>query len=85
MFLLAGAVVEGVWLATLVSAIRRTDLKDADRIVWTVVLCTLNFLGAVLYWNLAPRPPSRSRAGDLEAERKLKDRFNARASGGPSR
>ncbi len=44
-----------VWLTPLVSHRRRTGLPDTDRIVWTIVLCTLNILGMILYWTIAPR------------------------------
>jgi hypothetical protein len=63
-----------LWLGTLVSHLRRTDLSDTDRIVWTIVLCTLNVLGMVLYWFLAPAGESRVRT---EAE--LKEYFNSRS------
>lgn len=64
-----------LWLVTLVSHLRRTDLADVDRIVWTIVLCTLNVLGMVLYWCLAPAGNSRVRT---EAE--LKEYFNSRSN-----
>ena len=63
-----------LWLLTLISHIRRDDLSDSDRIVWTIILCTLNILGMVLYWFLAP-------AGKYHAksEAELKEYFNSRS------
>jgi len=55
-----------VWIGVLVYHLRRTDLSDTDRIVWTVVLCTLNLLGVLLYAIIAPHP---------ESEAELKERF----------
>jgi membrane protein implicated in regulation of membrane protease activity len=63
-----------LWLITLVYHIRRTDLSDSDRIVWTVVLCTLNILGVILYWVMAPAGESRVRT-----EKELKEHFNSRS------
>ena len=62
-----------LWLVTLVSHIRRTDLTDTDRIVWTIILCTLNVLGMALYWCLAPAGKSQVRT-----EKELKEYFNSR-------
>lgn len=64
------------WLLTLISFLKRTDLSDTDRIVWTIVLCTLSVLGMLLYWFLAPaglEGPNRART-----EQELKDYFNSR-------
>jgi hypothetical protein len=63
-----------LWLITLVSHLRRTDLSDSDRIVWTVVLCTLNVLGMALYWILAPAGESK-----IKTEAELKEYFNSRS------
>ena len=60
-----------VWIGVLIHHLRRTDLSDTDRIVWTIVLCTLNLLGVVLYLVIAPHPDSR-----IESEAELKARFN---------
>ncbi|MEI6562657.1 MAG: PLDc N-terminal domain-containing protein [Verrucomicrobiota bacterium] len=46
-----------LWLLTLISLLRRQDMKDVDKIVWTIVLCALSFLGMVLYWFIAPPKP----------------------------
>jgi hypothetical protein len=71
-FLVSLAVGFVLWLVTLVSHLRRTDLCDSDRIVWTVVLCTLNILGMILYWVLAPAGESR-----VKSEEELKEYFNS--------
>lgn len=60
-----------VWLLTLISVIRSRDMKDADRIIWVVILCTLNVLGLLLYWIIAPSNRVRS-------DRELKEYFNSR-------
>jgi hypothetical protein len=60
-----------VWIAVLVSHLRRKDCSDTDRIVWTIVLCTLNIVGVALYFFIGP-------AGDARVltEQELKDKFN---------
>lgn len=63
-----------VWLSALVSLLRRRDLEPADRIVWTIVVCTTNVLGALLYWFLAPGKPGSPSRPRTDAE--LKDYFN---------
>jgi Phospholipase_D-nuclease N-terminal len=74
-FLLGLALVGFVlWLVTLVSHLRRVDLSDSDRIVWTVVLCTLNVLGMILYWIYAPAGEARPRT-----EKELQEHFNSRS------
>lgn len=60
-----------VWIGVLVHHLRRSDLSDTDRIVWTIVLCTLNLLGVVLYLAIAPQSDYR-----VESEAELKERFN---------
>jgi tetratricopeptide (TPR) repeat protein len=45
--------------------------RDTDKIIWTIVLCTLNILGVVLYWILAPAGRDR-----VLSEQELKDKFN---------
>jgi hypothetical protein len=65
-----------LWLATLVSFLKRTDMKDVDRIVWAIVLCVLNVLGMLLYWFLAPVAPG-SRTG-ARSDKELKEYFNSR-------
>ena len=50
-------------------------MKDVDKIVWTIVVCTLNVLGMVLYWFMAPKEPNSS----ARSEKELKDYFNSRA------
>lgn len=70
MFLLIAGLL--LWFWTLVSVLGNKEMKDADRIVWIIVLCTLNIPGMVLYWFLAPSAhPARS-------EKELKDYFNSR-------
>jgi len=60
-----------IWIIALVSHLRRTDYTDTDKILWTIVLCTLNILWVILYWFFAPR-------GDdgVLSEQELKDKFN---------
>jgi len=64
-----------LWLGTLILFLRRTDMKLPDRVVWVVILCTLNFLGAVLYWFLAPANPNISDLGDAPPLAKDPDDF----------
>ena len=60
-----------IWIIALVSHLRRTDYSDTDKIIWTIVLCTLNILGVILYWIFAPAGQDR-----VLTEQELKDRFN---------
>ena len=64
-----------LWLLTVISLLKRQDMKEVDKIVWVIVLCALNILGATLYWFLAPGKESLSRA---RTEKELKDYFNSR-------
>jgi len=61
-----------IWIAVLTSHIRRTDCSDTDKIVWTVILCTLNILGVVLYLFMGPS----SEETRVLSEQELKDKFN---------
>ena len=65
-----------VWLFTLIGLLKRQDLKDAEKLIWTVVLCTLNVVGLLLYWFMAPaeKNPPRPRS-----DKELKEHFNRRA------
>ena len=65
-----------LWLIELVSLLKRQDIKDVDKIVWTIVLCTLNVLGLLLYWFMAP---GGKKGGGARSEKELKDYFNSRA------
>lgn len=70
-----------IWLFELITHLRRTDLSDTDRIVWTIVLCTLNILGVVLYRLYAPNARKEDIAAKrrrylVESEAELKARFN---------
>jgi len=71
LFYAAGAIGFIVWLIVLVSHLRRTDYSDTDKIIWTIVLCTLNILGVILYWIFAPVGEHR-----VLTEQELKERFN---------
>ena len=61
-----------IWIVVLISHIRRTDCSDTDKIVWTVILCTLNILGVVLYLSMGPS----SEETRVLSEQELKDKFN---------
>ena len=63
-----------LWAYTLISAIRHQAMKDADRIIWVIVLCLTHVVGMVLYWIFAPGDTSRPRT-----DQELKDYFNKRA------
>ena len=41
------------WLAVLIAHLNSNDLDPTDKICWTVVLCTLNILGLILYFICA--------------------------------
>jgi len=60
-----------IWIIALISHLRRTDYSDTDKIIWTIVLCTLNILGVILYWLFAP-----SGQDQVLSEQELKDKFN---------
>ena len=64
-----------VWLLGLIELLKRQDMKDVDKIVWTVVLCTLNILGLLLYLFMAPSEKGSRR---VRSEKELKDYFNSR-------
>ncbi|MBN8711690.1 MAG: hypothetical protein BGO12_01155 [Verrucomicrobia bacterium 61-8] len=60
-----------IWIITLVSHLRRKDYSDTDKITWTIVLCTLNILGVILYLFLAPPGDYR-----VLSEAELKEKLN---------
>lgn len=61
-----------IWIIVLISHVRRKDLSDTDKIIWTIILCTLSLLGVVLYWFFAPRSPEER----VLSEEELKQKFN---------
>ncbi|MEO6846412.1 MAG: PLDc N-terminal domain-containing protein [Chthoniobacterales bacterium] len=83
LFLFGSILVFLIWLATLIKHIGRQDLKDTDKIVWTIILCTLNILGVILYWCMTPssRPRRAPKPGKHRArtEAELKEYFNSRS------
>lgn len=58
----AGLVLSGVsalfWVGALVHLLCNRSLEGTERIVWLLVVILLNALGAVLYFFIAPLPPS---------------------------
>jgi len=62
-----------LWLLTLISHLSYSgeDINDTDKIIWTIVLCTLTILGMVLYWFMAPRKKL-----NIRSEAELKKHFN---------
>lgn len=56
--LLTGAVSALFWIGALVHLLRNRSLEGTERIVWLLVVILLNALGAVLYFFIAPLPPS---------------------------
>lgn len=58
----AGLVVSGVsalfWVGALVHLLCNRSLEGTERIVWLLVVILLNALGGVLYFFIAPLPPS---------------------------
>ncbi len=46
------------WVGALVHLLRNRSLVGTERIVWLLVVILLNALGAVLYFFVAPLPPS---------------------------
>jgi hypothetical protein len=68
-----------LWLFELIALLKRQDLKDVDKITWTIVLCVLNVLGLLLYWFLAPVDPRTAGTHPgPRSEKELKDYFNRR-------
>ncbi|MBE2181247.1 MAG: PLDc_N domain-containing protein [Chthoniobacterales bacterium] len=61
-----------IWIVALISHVRRRDYPDTDKIIWTIILCTLNILGVVLYWFFAPRGAEER----VLTEEELKEKFN---------
>ncbi|MEO6847585.1 MAG: PLD nuclease N-terminal domain-containing protein [Chthoniobacterales bacterium] len=70
--IIIGIIALSVWLWALISHLQRRDLSDCDKIVWTIVLCTLNIFGAILYLFMAPSGESKVRS-----EEELKEYFNS--------
>ena len=70
--IIAAGVAFLIWIFALIGHLRRTDCSDTDKIIWTIVLCTLNIIGVILYWFLEPRGPNERVLTDDE----LKERFN---------
>lgn len=56
--LLTGAVSALFWVGALVHLLCNRSLEGTERIVWLLVVILLNALGAVLYFFIAPLPPS---------------------------
>ena len=44
-----------IWLAALVSLLRRRDIDIHDKITWVVALLLLNGIGGMLYFRYAPK------------------------------
>lgn len=65
-----------VWMGMLIYHLRRRDISDTDRIVWTVVICTLNILGVILYFCIGPAGIESTKA---RTEEELKEYFNSRS------
>ena len=66
-----------LWLIALIELLKRQDMKEVDKIVWTIVLCVLNVFGLLLYWFMAPREKGPVH---VRTEKELKDHFNSRAN-----
>jgi len=62
-----------VWIAALIYHIRRTDCTDTEKLLWAIILCTLNVLGVVLYFFFGPASEDDNR---VLSEQELKDKFN---------
>ena len=58
-FLILGALIFGVWLYALISAIKNERLDAVMKLVWVVVIIFVNVLGAPLYLIVAPNRPAR--------------------------
>jgi hypothetical protein len=61
------------WLLTLVTHLKSTHMDPTDKVCWTVVLCTLNLLGLVIYVLMAPKIPDEDL---LDTEDKIKRAAN---------
>lgn len=61
-----------IWISVLIYHLRRQDCSDMDRLLWVIVLCTLNILGVILYFFLGPK----SENDRVLTEQELKDKFN---------
>ncbi len=65
-----------VWIGMLIYHLRRRDISDTDRIVWTVVICTTNIIGVILYFFMGPAGLESTKA---RTEEELKAYFNSRS------
>lgn len=52
LLLLILLIAEAFWLTALIQHLKDDQMKDVDKICWTIVLCTLNLLGLGLYMFL---------------------------------
>jgi hypothetical protein len=44
-----------IWIMALVDALQNKRLEGNDKIMWVLLIVFLQFLGAILYYCLAPR------------------------------
>jgi hypothetical protein len=49
-----------VWIVALVDLLKNDRLQGTDKIVWVLVVILLQFIGAVIYFCMAPRGPRSS-------------------------
>ena len=49
------ALIQLVWLWALIAHLKSEEIESTEKICWTVVLCTLNALGLLLYIAVGPK------------------------------
>ena len=65
------ALIELIWLWTLVAHLKNEEIESTEKICWTVVLCVLNALGLLLYIIFGPTGEE-----EITSEEELKKAFN---------
>ena len=48
------AVLAIIWLVVLAVALNRNDMHPSTQFMWVFVLVSMNILGVLLYWMIAP-------------------------------
>ncbi|CAA6678056.1 MULTISPECIES: PLD nuclease N-terminal domain-containing protein [unclassified Lentimonas] len=72
------ALIEIVWLWALIALLRNNRIDSTDKVCWTVVLCTLNGLGLLLYMIFGPvdLKIKIEQTDEYLSEQELKKAFN---------
>jgi len=64
------------WILTLASHLKNTQMDAIERIVWTIVLCSLNIVGVFFYWWLVSTDSDTTFG--VKSDEELKEYFNSK-------